>query len=507
MSKGPTSSLLGDMTSFASSTLLRQAIGLVNSLVKPLLLSPENFGIWTVLSVIPTYAGYFDIGSRAGMRIQIPLHDGDELQQEVCKSSVLFYTLFLHLAVAVGIVLTALFGPFDRLYSHGLLFVSVLVMTQWHYGYILSSEKGYANFGFVSKLIAFRALLGSALNVLLIWLFDIYGLFVATTLTAVLTVLWAMRVRPLPVWRHVSFPAFKSAMLQGLPLMLFALSSIVMRTLDRFVIVGMLGTQAVGYYGIAVMAFTFIMIAPGAAQEVVEPRVMSSVGAGRSREALDEFFFSPMLNLAYYFPLVVGLGILATPPMVEYVLPRYAPSVRAAQLLLSGSYFLALAYISRGILIGLGLVYRAVAYILVAAAFNLAVSVGLVKLGFGVAGVSAGSAMSYLVFLLLILHVIRKRFPIEPGAWRRVFLALALPFPVLASLCYGLILLSRQLPLIPGTLLAMLLFTPAAVLVIFVGSRLHPMVVRPSLNNLLHIKRTIRRGGKRRQSPADQEEP
>ena len=74
---------------YASSKFYRQGLSLILSFLRPKILGPENFGLWTLIQSIPTYTLSADIGTKNATRILVPpmLAKGQAEQIEAVKST------------------------------------------------------------------------------------------------------------------------------------------------------------------------------------------------------------------------------------------------------------------------------------------------------------------------------------------------------------------------------------------------------------------------------------
>ena len=95
--------------------------------------------------------------------------------------------------------------------------------------------------------------------------------------------------------------------------MLYNFTAILINTSDRIIISYFLGTEQLGYYGIADMVLGFIIQIPGTAREVIEPRMMQDIYKCSMKEHLNEYFIKPMFHTAYLMPFLIGGIFLLCP--------------------------------------------------------------------------------------------------------------------------------------------------------------------------------------------------
>ncbi len=64
--------LRGTMARYVASHLYQKAMAVLTALARPVFLGPEQFGAWTVLRTIPTYAAHAHLGARSAFRFAVP---------------------------------------------------------------------------------------------------------------------------------------------------------------------------------------------------------------------------------------------------------------------------------------------------------------------------------------------------------------------------------------------------------------------------------------------------
>src|SRR5262249_31542289 len=106
----------------------------------------------------------------------------------------------------------------------------------------------------------------------------------------------------------------------GIPLYVFSASSIVMRNLDRIVVLRFLGTQALGYYGLSVNVLTLLMAIPDSLAYVSYPQLVKRYSeAGQDPAAIQERVSRLVRGVAVGLPLVAGIAAVWAPEAVHVV--------------------------------------------------------------------------------------------------------------------------------------------------------------------------------------------
>ena len=113
--------------------------------------------------------------------------------------------------------------------------------------------RSHGDIGGITRWFVIQGLIGSGLGLVLMFWLGRWGLlwgWFAGCLVALLFVVRRGR-GVFPLWPAPALECFDLLQV-GLPLFVFSASSIVMRNLDRIVVLRFLGTQALGYYGLRV---------------------------------------------------------------------------------------------------------------------------------------------------------------------------------------------------------------------------------------------------------------
>lgn len=437
--------LLATILHFAGSNLFRHLVGGVTALLRPKLLTPELFGLWSLFRLVPTYGTHLHLGARAAMRFQLPrlLARGETEEAQRVQGTVYWGTLWLHLPVALGLGVAALHPQWRPEVRWGLLLVGMLLLANWHYEFFISWLKGRERFRVVSAsnyVIALTGLLATA--ALIPWLGlegALLGLLAATAAGSLYLARRGNLVSP----RGFDRELFVSLAKMGFPILVFDLAMILLRTVDRLVIGATLGAEQVGFYGLGAMLMGFVLNIPGSSREVLEPRIMAALATPRDHPGAEEHYVvRPIAFMALVMALLVGPGWVLLPPVIDLLLPAYREAVPATRILLLGSYFLALFYPLRGLLVARGWMVQAAGVLGGALLLDLALALGAIRAGWGIVGVAWAGLLSALAMTLAMLLLVHLKHRPTPLGFRRHLPHLLLPFPLVC----GSIWLVERLP-------------------------------------------------------------
>lgn len=396
---------------YTSSIVFRQLLGVVNAYLKPLLLTPQLYGLWNLLNTVLAYSPLTHLGSRSAMRYRIPVNEGrgDEAANCTLMSAAFYGSMFITGMAASGLAMAALVLDLGRASRMGLMVIALVIALEWYAGFRIALLKGRSCFQPITRINYIKALSASILNVVLILCFGIYGLFAALCLTQIIVLCYLRKhAEPLQLGLF-RLKVFFQLVREGFPIIAFSMGGILIRSLDRIIITAWLGLEQLGYYGISIMAMNFFMNIPDASREVVEPKLMRDLQVRSEKACLRDYVERPLLATAYGLPLLLGPTILLMPTAVQLLLPRYIQGVLPAQILISGSLFLALTLVLRGIIIARGLQVRATGIMFASVATNAALSCTFIWLGWGITGVALASGCSFLCLFITLFFFVRRR--------------------------------------------------------------------------------------------------
>lgn len=470
MSSTKSGSILGTIASYSTSKVYGFAMRILTGFVRPLLLAPEMFGLWNLCALILQYVDYYlHLGAANATRFRLPYLWGrkEDEEAERVKGTFLIGSLVPHVVATVAFVLVALLGDWETHVRAGVFTLAAISLLAWYHRYLGHVLQGRQNFRPIIRANYIMASLAFFLGTTLIYLFGIYGIFATALIDEAVVVLYLRyhcRERTTEGFRG---SLYLSLVRQGFPIMAFDMASNLVRSADRLLIAAFLGTEQLGFYALAAFIFTALLEIPGAAREVLEPRMMQEMSSLDPGEVLRDYFFRPLVNTAHYIPLLIGPAIFVL-PFIDIVLPRYVAGVLPAQVLAVGGYFLAISFVVRGVVVANEWQVRALAPIVVTALVNIGLNITVMEMGYGIVGVAAASSFSFVLLLVLLLGLVKRRHPRRDVAWAPQLLSLVWPFLAMVVLVGGLLALADALALNRWVAVALQLFVFAPLWIGFI---------------------------------------
>lgn len=433
---------------YANSNFFKQALGVVTAVIRPKLLTPELFGLWSIFKLIPTYASYSHLGARSSMFYRIPNYNaqGQIDKSTQTKINTFYGTLGINLLLALALVVTALL-PIWSIETHAspvpmsLLLLAAIVMVNWYFEYSITVHKAEQRFDVVSASNYVRAGSYFIFTLALILGFGLNGALLALLLSLILTSLFLESRAHLPALKgQFQFSFFLELIREGFPIVAFNLGILLIRTSDRILVGLILGATQLGYYAVAAMVLGFVMNVPGVSREVIEPKLMQEISSASQKKVLNTYLLKPLLTTAMLMPMCIGPTYILLPVVVDSLLPDYREGIEAAQLLVMGGYFLALSFPLRGIIVAYQWQVQASYIVGLSLSTNIGLNLMLLHTGYGIKGVALASIFSFIILFAGLITCLFFKLGRATFVALRPKLCLGLfPFPVTCLMLYVLL--------------------------------------------------------------------
>jgi O-antigen/teichoic acid export membrane protein len=465
---------------YSSSVYFRQFLNIFLTYLRPVVLGPTLYGLWSLFNLIPQYVTYAHLGIRTGMRYRVPecLGKGELDQAKRIEATTFWCTAVFYSAVALTLLGISLWSSHTTVVRVGFAAFSLIVMLLFVMEYQFAVMKGRQEFKRLSGFMYLRAILNFGVIVALIWSLGIYALFLGIILPAGVVAYLATKPRydgkRLPPRKIARWSQAGSLMRVGIPIALFNILLMLIVSADRLIIGWMEGTEQVGYYALASAGVMFLLTIARASRDVTEPVMIHQNAQSPSGDTLRKSFEKPLVLTSYLQPLLLLPACFFLPPVIRLILPQYEASIVPAQILILSSFFMALAYGVRGFTILAKLRRKMLVLLPLPLILNVGLNVWTLHAGYGIVGVSIASGVSFVVlFAMMAMLCWEKADSLRP-AFARTLLDVLIAF-------VGLILpgvaiyLAGQHIMEPGLLRALAMtgayLLPAGLVLLFTEGR------------------------------------
>ena len=402
---GPNRSAPSELLLFGLSTATYQLSRLLVSLYVAHRVGPASFGVWNSLHLVVIYGFALGIGLPNGMNRDVPLLEGEgrsaEARRVVNRS--LAFVLVSFAVGGVTIYLASLHPGWSASYRDSLAALAALFLAWNLYLFFQMLLRCRMQFQTMSvQGFLFAALLPLAVVPLAVrW--SVPGFILGQAVACLATSLFILRRSPVKPDYRWALRDVAPQVRVGLPIMAAGVVYSLLTTIDRWVVLSFLGTEALGDYTLAILSVSLVALLPAIVSQYTYPRMAFRYGQTHDVTALRPLVLrQTAFSIAVTLPLI-GAAYLALPLLTRSILTEYEAGVAPARILLIGLAFIPLTGGLANLLITVGKQMSYLAAQCATVVANLVFSVSLVLLVGGLTGVALGAALSYLLYAILIL--------------------------------------------------------------------------------------------------------
>ena len=392
-----------DLTPLAVGTGVYQGARLLLALVTAAVLGPATFGIWAMITLVLQYSAFASLGFPNGAGREVPRRLGQgrsdlaERAEDVALGGTLVLSLLAGIAgFALAVVLVD--GP-AVIAIGGLLGIAIVAQQMMSLEQMLLRSR----FRFTAAAVQLGI---TGVVVLVAGLLALPWGIPGLTLALVMSLLAALAVghgalvrRPDVTWDRSEARIILGV---GFPIMLAGLAFSMLTTLDRWLVLALIGDVAFGIYGLVGIAVSGLLVLSTVIGQQYYPRIAHAYGANQDPEVL----LAMAQRQSRIAATVVGVAVV---PMVAaawlllpIALPAYAAAAAPASFAMLGILAYSGATGSANLLNSVGAQREYLAIQLVAIVVDLMAAVILIGLGGGIAGVGAALLISMVIYSVML---------------------------------------------------------------------------------------------------------
>ena len=317
---------------------LKAIVATISGVFTAKFLLPEQLGAFNTLSIFTSYIILAQIGIPSGLSRELPFLYGKNNTAEgnsiAATSKYFMLRLSLFVLIVSLIAGTYFFLNHNLNYAVGSIVIGVtsfqsLFVTK----YLKILYRTENHFIKLAKITLINTLvLGS--SIVLVYYYEFYGLCARAILIALIDAYFTNKWKPLNVESKWNYINFKTLLKTGMPIYSVANVYGLWPTLQRTIILSLLGVKALGLYALANIVQNMLNTFSNAISSVVFPKMSNAYGAGSSFLDVLKIPLKLMLLALIFNLIILVLGWYLLPYIVNLFLPNYSSGIEAAQWML-----------------------------------------------------------------------------------------------------------------------------------------------------------------------------
>jgi O-antigen/teichoic acid export membrane protein len=335
-----------DARNLSSSVVLGAVLASVRSIVVLRLLGPTLIGAWKTALLVDSLGEIARSGVLRGMSIRLPMLAGEGDTEEADRTGAAAGGFLFWLGLAIGAaILGASFLVPNANVRLSLRFLAFSVGLTQPYYYLRELAGARHSFGIRYREELLRTILDFILAVVLCKLFGLAGLGLATCLALATGTMYYLKRQQAPFRFALDRNKLLDLMRTGVPFSITEAGYDLLRRIDVWVIALMIGSTAVGYYGLSILIMDFgILLSQRALAQVLSPLLLKEFGRTKSHAEVAVFYEFPARFFCYVLPPILGIGTFLIGIFTRALLPQFSAGVPAAEVTLWTIFFVALHF-------------------------------------------------------------------------------------------------------------------------------------------------------------------
>ena len=399
-----------DSVGFVFTQYIVRVTLMLRGLLAARLLGPLPYGAWNAIQILMDYGVLAPFGTQQGLDQMVPprIVAGDAAALVRVKRAALFNILLLTALFVAGCLGWSMMGSsrvFNAWGVRGVALALVCVVTTNVASYQASIMRSHGDITTVSGWMLLQGAIGGVMGLALTPWLGAWGLLLGWV-AGCLVSFGFVTIRSRGTAPLLPAPASEGLDIVqiGFPMFVFTASTLMMRNIDRLIILRFLGTESLGYYSLSVMALTFILYLPDSISYVMYPQLLRMFGeSGRDASFIRPRVERVLRAAAVFVPALSAMAYLCARPLVLLLLPKFTPGVGAIRAICFGAAALAFSNFASIVLMTVGRQTMLMPAAIAATALYAGLDLLAVKSGHGITGVAWATLTAYVVNSAVLL--------------------------------------------------------------------------------------------------------
>jgi O-antigen/teichoic acid export membrane protein len=334
---------------FAASNAISTILNMLAGLISARLLGPINFGLFNSISLIQGYASFAQVGVLNGLNRELPFYFGKgkiDRARQLC-STAKYWAMLLGFIFFVALSVIGVYHLILQEYSAGFTWITVGITIFLFFNgemYLKITYRTNSDFNKLSKFNIIKSVINFA-SIVFIVVLGYFGFLIRAVIVPLVDFFMMYKNRPVDVKSKWSTPHFKHLLKIGIPIYLVGYLDTLWATLNATLIVYFLGSEQLGLYAVANLAFGTLSVVPNSLNQILYPKLAREYGEG---SPVSTMLITSVKSGALVFFVLLPLAIIAwfvLPYMIDFFLPKFAAGVDAAKYILLMPLVMSLAVV------------------------------------------------------------------------------------------------------------------------------------------------------------------
>lgn len=334
--------LNNDFVFLTFGTVLGSFIKFFYSVFSKKMVDPTEYGVFSAICIISTYLNYLQLGTMNAYNRDYPqLKGAGKIEKaKTVKNVTLTYLLIIYGIVAVGAIICipvySIAKNIPFIQEVGYIFAFVGAFLTILSSFATFSAKMEGKFNYAALVYIVQVLLGVGLGLLLIYKIGYLGLYAEGMIASIVGCILFYKYWLRDFKFTFDLKLMKIMLISGIPLLVNNLIWTVVGSIDKFVILGFMDTTALGYYSIATMGFSTMVLIPQTMSNVFYIKVNQEYGKTKDKVILVQSAQKYTFISAMCTGLICLITYYALPIFVKLAMPNYQKGIGAAQIIIIG---------------------------------------------------------------------------------------------------------------------------------------------------------------------------
>ncbi|HSR16483.1 MAG TPA: oligosaccharide flippase family protein, partial [Ignavibacteriaceae bacterium] len=316
--------IIKDAAALGSTLYFSQALYMVRGFIIAHVLGPSAYGVWSIFRTVFNSAPFLGFGAQEAMVREVPFSMGKGKEEEapvIIQTSLSWNMLLTASISAIAFILS--FTPIIREYNAEIRLAGLVFVLNGIHLFMQPKLKSEKKIILLSKYLLSYAILNFIFGLAFLFFLEIQGLLLGMITSQLLLLAFLISKGYLSLHLSLNTKVLQKLLGIGFPIMIISSLFYLMRNIDKFIVITLLGKETGGYYALAAFISSVVRHISYSTSSVLLPRAMYAYGKTRNIKDLETYYTMPMAIFAGFVPVILGLIYINIGAVVNLFLPKY----------------------------------------------------------------------------------------------------------------------------------------------------------------------------------------